>query len=227
MVIVSRAHREISRDLQRVLDKFIASLLLLLSLRRESLPSAVQANGTSVTSLEILDLEGTQTENEMKLVLVWSLLGLLSQILGRGLRESEEREQNYRRPSPRWQLETIFGWNHSTEKVMKEKFSEAELCTMEARGLPDPKHSLRQHCQLASHQNEVAMSSRGKTRKPSLSQVVELFPQCDIGFINQGFWVETSRRKIPQCILRGTHDRAGYRSSWAGPHIPLLLPSEP
>ena len=162
----------------------------------------------------------------MKLVLIWSLV-LLSQILGRGLRESEERGRDYRRPSPRWQLETIFGWNHSTEKLMKEKFSEAELCTMEARALPDPKLSLRQHCHLTSHQSEVTMPSRGKTKKTSLSHVVEQFPQCDIGFIKQGFWVETSRRKIPQCILRGTHDRAGYRSSWAGTCILFFSPQCP
>jgi hypothetical protein len=152
--------------------------------------------------------------------MVWWIF--LSQIIGIAL------SKEYVRPPPRWKLETTFQWNMSTEKFMQERFSQRELCTMkEIRG---SKLSLRQHCQFKPVQSEIRSRLKTKkTKNPTLSDSIaksnflKTLPQCDIGFIKYGFWVETSRRQIPQCVVRGTPDRTGYRFTWTGAII-LLSP---
>jgi hypothetical protein len=155
-------------------------------------------------------------------VICWAVLALL---ITTALSDHSLHSPNrYVRPPPRWKLETTFQWKKSSDKLMQERFSQSELCTLEENSALTL--DLRQHCQ-----SELIQRSGLKTRlkNPSVSDPIaksiflKNLPQCDIGFIKSGFSVETSRRQIPQCIVRGTPDRPGYRFSWAG-ITPLSTP---
>jgi hypothetical protein len=129
----------------------------------------------------------------------------------------------YVRPLPRWKLETKFRWEMSAEGLLWNKFSQRELCTIKPQQKADSKLSLREHCQFTKIQSEIRskLKSQRHAKNPSAldatakSNFLKTLPQCDIGFIKYGFWVETARRQIPQCVVRGTQDRVGYQFSWA------------
>lgn len=130
----------------------------------------------------------------------------------------------YVRPPPRWKLQTTFEWKPASETLMWNKFSQRELCTMKPQSNYDSKLSLRQYCQFKPVQNEIRSKLKslkvkgltGLADPVTKSNFLKTLPQCDIGFIKYGFWVETSRRQIPQCVVRGTPDRIGYQYSWTG-----------
>lgn len=133
----------------------------------------------------------------------------------------------YIRPEPRWKLITNYHWNQTPSDILPKKFSQRELCILNSNPSWTSKSnlSLRQFCQFKPVTSEIRSKIKvhlhGKKDGSDLdatakSNLLKKLPQCDIGFIKYGFWVETSRRQIPQCIIRGTNDRSGYLKYWSG-----------